>query len=206
VSKKQNKKRYPFARRRAWLAMGTIAAYAAAGTGNKAALLFAQSAPGEPKSQAQLPVRRFDIPAGPLDAAMARFAEICGVTVSYTVPESTIPGFKSPGVSGLYSPQQALRQILSGTGLDYSFSGQDAVSIGVRNAESVSVTSLVADSLALAKFPVPLIDTPQSITAIPKGLLEQQASTTLRDALRNAPGISLAAGEGGSQGDNLTIR
>src|SRR6185437_6719664 len=28
----------------------------------------------------------------------------------------------------------------------------------------------------------------------------------LRDALRNVAGISLAAGEGGSQGDNLTIR
>ena len=30
--------------------------------------------------------------------------------------------------------------------------------------------------------------------------------TTLRDALRNVAGISLAAGEGGAQGDNLTIR
>ena len=29
---------------------------------------------------------------------------------------------------------------------------------------------------------------------------------TLRDALRNVPGISLAAGEAGAQGDNLTIR
>ncbi len=30
--------------------------------------------------------------------------------------------------------------------------------------------------------------------------------TTLRDTLRNVPGISLAAGEAGAQGDNLTIR
>ena len=28
----------------------------------------------------------------------------------------------------------------------------------------------------------------------------------MRDTLRNAPGISLAAGEGGAQGDNLTLR
>ena len=33
-----------------------------------------------------------------------------------------------------------------------------------------------------------------------------KASTTLRDSLRNVPGISLAAGEFGAQGDNLTIR
>src|SRR5436305_6065496 len=36
--------------------------------------------------------------------------------------------------------------------------------------------------------------------------MQQQGNTTVRDALRNVAGISLAAGEGGSQGDNLTIR
>jgi catecholate siderophore receptor len=36
--------------------------------------------------------------------------------------------------------------------------------------------------------------------------MQEQGVTTLRDALRNVAGISLAAGEGGSQGDNLTIR
>src|SRR5580698_11315437 len=36
--------------------------------------------------------------------------------------------------------------------------------------------------------------------------MDQQNTTTLRDALRNVAGISLAAGEGGAQGDNLTIR
>jgi catecholate siderophore receptor len=41
---------------------------------------------------------------------------------------------------------------------------------------------------------------------VPQQIIQQQANTTLRDALRNVAGISLAAGEGGSQGDNLTIR
>ena len=36
--------------------------------------------------------------------------------------------------------------------------------------------------------------------------MQEQGVTTLRDALRNVAGISLAAGEGGAQGDNLTIR
>jgi catecholate siderophore receptor len=34
----------------------------------------------------------------------------------------------------------------------------------------------------------------------------EEGTTTLRDALRNVAGISLAAGEGGAQGDSLTIR
>jgi len=37
-------------------------------------------------------------------------------------------------------------------------------------------------------------------------VLQDQGVSTLRDALRNVAGISLAAGEGGAQGDNLTIR
>jgi outer membrane receptor for monomeric catechols len=65
---------------------------------------------------------------------------------------------------------------------------------------------LLTDSVAIATIPTPLLDTPQSITAIPKELLAQQGVSTLRDALRNSPGISLAAGEGATQGDNLTIR
>jgi len=58
----------------------------------------------------------------------------------------------------------------------------------------------------LPKLPEPLRDTPQSITVVPRELMDDQHSTTLRDALRNVAGISIAAGEGSSQGDNLTIR
>ena len=41
---------------------------------------------------------------------------------------------------------------------------------------------------------------------IPQFVLQDEGVSTLRDTLRNVPGISLAAGEAGAQGDNLTIR
>jgi catecholate siderophore receptor len=41
---------------------------------------------------------------------------------------------------------------------------------------------------------------------IPQFVLQDEGVSTLRDTLRNVPGISLAAGESGAQGDNLTIR
>lgn len=59
---------------------------------------------------------------------------------------------------------------------------------------------------SLFKFPDLLKDTPQSIDIIPQELMREQAVFSLRDALRNVTGLSLNAGEGGSQGDNLTIR
>lgn len=49
---------------------------------------------------------------------------------------------------------------------------------------------------------------PQSISVIPREVIEQQSAATLRDVLRNVSGISMAAGEGGGgpAGDNLTLR
>ncbi|MDQ3143346.1 MAG: TonB-dependent receptor plug domain-containing protein, partial [Pseudomonadota bacterium] len=51
-------------------------------------------------------------------------------------------------------------------------------------------------------------DAPQSISIIPREVIEQQAASSLRDVLRNVSGISMAAGEGGGgpAGDNLTLR
>ena len=51
-------------------------------------------------------------------------------------------------------------------------------------------------------------DAPQSISIIPREIIEQQAAATLNDVLRNVSGISMAAGEGGGgpAGDNLTLR
>lgn len=57
------------------------------------------------------------------------------------------------------------------------------------------------------KFTQPLLDTPQSVTIVSAELMQAQGVTTLRDALRNVPGISMQAGEGGvPAGDNLTLR
>jgi catecholate siderophore receptor len=59
---------------------------------------------------------------------------------------------------------------------------------------------------ALPKLTQPLLDTPESVSVVPRQLMDDQGTTTVRDALRNVPGISLAAGEAGAQGDSLTIR
>ena len=78
--------------------------------------------------------------------------------------------------------------------------------VGVQAKDTVSVTEAVTDSVSMDKFTEPLLTTAQSITVIPKFVLKDEGVTTLRDTLRNVPGISLAAGEAGAQGDNLTIR
>ena len=50
-------------------------------------------------------------------------------------------------------------------------------------------------------------DTPQAVTVISGELMKAQATTTLGDALRNSPGITIAIGEGGTlAGDQFKIR
>jgi len=57
------------------------------------------------------------------------------------------------------------------------------------------------------KYTEPMRNTPQTIMVIPKQVMEEQGATTLRDVLRNVPGLTVAAGEGGvPAGDNLTMR
>ena len=46
------------------------------------------------------------------------------------------------------------------------------------------------------KYAKPLVEVPQTIEVIPRVVMDAQGVTTLSDALRNVPGISLQAGEG----------
>ncbi|HPF72007.1 MAG: TonB-dependent siderophore receptor [Lysobacteraceae bacterium] len=73
--------------------------------------------------------------------------------------------------------------------------------------ESMTVTGKAEQRPASPKYSEPVRDTPQSLTIIPIEIAEQQAQTTLRDVLRNTPGITLQAGEGGgAPGDNVFLR
>ena len=63
-----------------------------------------------------------------------------------------------------------------------------------------------AREITLPKYSQPLLHTPQSISVVTKELMKDQHVTSMRDAVRNVSGISIAAGEGGAQGDSLTLR
>jgi catecholate siderophore receptor len=59
----------------------------------------------------------------------------------------------------------------------------------------------------LATLPGTVQDTPQAITVIPQQQLREQGVTSLEQALRNVPGITVSIGEGGTlNGDQFKIR
>lgn len=60
---------------------------------------------------------------------------------------------------------------------------------------------------ANGKFTEPLRDTPKSITAIPKEVIEDIGATSFREVVRSTPGVTLGTGEGGNAfGDRIFIR
>ncbi|WP_333585446.1 TonB-dependent receptor [Phenylobacterium sp.] len=61
----------------------------------------------------------------------------------------------------------------------------------------VRVEGHLASEPASPKFTADLIDTPRSVMVIPQAIIDQTAATTLQDILRNSPGITFGAGEGG---------
>lgn len=63
------------------------------------------------------------------------------------------------------------------------------------------VRSLIHDKLAESEQKAP-----QSITVVGQKLLAAQGTTSLEDALRNVPGITLNAGEGAARGDTVNLR
>ncbi|MGR3977389.1 TonB-dependent siderophore receptor [Acinetobacter sp. 1207_04] len=73
--------------------------------------------------------------------------------------------------------------------------------------QAAAQDSFKVEKSANSKFVAPLLDTPKSVSVISKQLLEDTQVTTLSDALRTVPGITLGAGEGGNpNGDRPFIR
>jgi catecholate siderophore receptor len=190
-----------------WIAAGTIAVYSAIGCEKiRAEQLPAPAAPRGAATVTALPARRFEIAAGPIRDAISAFGQITGLKV--TLGTEGLGQIATPGVSGILTPEQALDSLLRDTGVRWKLISPRTVLLELNAVStSVDVTSTPAElSPSLVRYTEPLRDTPQTVEVVSQKTIAEQNATTLRDTLRNVAGISLAAGEGGAQGDNLTIR
>ena len=89
----------------------------------------------------------------------------------------------------------------------FSSDGAAVAGDGSTRMDELRVDERRERELASPKFTVPLRDVPQTVTVVPQRIIEEQGATSLRDILRNSPGITFQAGEGGTPaGDQMTIR
>jgi catecholate siderophore receptor len=150
----------------------------------------------------------FAIPAGTIGAVADQFRTMTGIRIVFA--NEDIRELPSPGVSGSMTAEQALNRLLVGTGVGYVFTARDLVTMDIRTAEFVSVSGQEAPTVSSPKYTTPLRDVPQTIALIPRATIEEQGATTLSETLRNVPGITLQAGEGGgasnTAGDMFNMR
>lgn len=189
-----------------WVVFGTLAAYTSTIGWTLPAkaqqpAVTRQAAPDATKTAGVL---KFNIHSGSLGEVLADYSKVTGIRVALI--QDSLQQIWSEGVIGLYTSEGALRKLLEGTGLHYRFTGPDTVLLEIATSTTAVEVNATAPLASLTKYSEALIDTPQSIAVVSQDLMRQQGATTLRDSLRNVAGISLAAGEGGAQGDNLTIR
>ena len=81
------------------------------------------------------------------------------------------------------------------------------VELGSVTVKGEQTEDYKTESSASAKYAVPLLDTPQTITVVPQALLKEQKALSMKEVLANVSGITFNAGEGGGgSGDSINIR
>lgn len=85
--------------------------------------------------------------------------------------------------------------------------GEDIKELPTAKVTAQTQDSYKVDQSTSHKYTQPILDTAKTISVIPQSVMKDRNVDSLRDALRNVPGISMAAGEGGAPtGDSMTIR
>ena len=127
------------------------------------------------------PVQRFDIASGPLAAVLAVFERISGIKVALGV--DSIGMITSPGVTGIFTPQEALGRLLEGTNMAFRFTAPNVAILEFRvNAEPVEVTATAPGRPSRRRNTRSRCAmSPQTIDVIPRAVMEQQG---VRDAER----------------------
>jgi len=151
---------------------------------------------------------QYAIAPGPLGELLAQFEQMSGIKVRLAM--DALAAIQSSGVSGRFSVEEALDQLVAGTSLSVRLTSPDVALIDIaEQSESVQVTA-AAPGVQSPKYQVPLRDIAQTIAVIPRAVMDEQGATTLSEALRNVPGITLQAGEGGGSsntaGDMFNMR
>jgi catecholate siderophore receptor len=84
----------------------------------------------------------------------------------------------------------------------------DAKVDAAASVEGVTVVGTASNFQAtnsLTKLPEDLLEVPQSVTVLNRNLLQSQGVSSLSDALKNVPGITIGGAEGGQIGNNINL-
>ncbi|MCO8170868.1 TonB-dependent receptor [Pseudomonas sp. 21LCFQ02] len=157
----------------------------------------------------QSPVQGFDIPAGPLATQLNVLAAQTGLYLA--ADASLTRGRQSHAVKGLLSAEQALQQMLTGTGLQVvrRETGRFQLLPAVENNAALNLdattisshtlaqdtdssgTYTVGNSRSATRMNLSLRETPQSVSVMTRQRMDDQGLNDITKVLEQTPGLSV---------------
>ncbi len=194
---------------------------------------LAQGQPGASVQQAQATrTAPYDIPAQPLAQALTALGQQAGLQV--VVNNAAVAGKTSAPVKGTMSAEQALQQLLAGTGISYRFTSPNAVTIsgapdaaGALTLDPVQVQGILQVPATAMIDNIPpayaggqvatggqlgllgnrdVMDTPFNQTNYTAKKAQDQQAKTVRDVLIDDPSVRVTRGDTSPGSDLVKIR
>ncbi|WP_256831028.1 TonB-dependent receptor [Pseudomonas sp. Pse1] len=154
-----------------------------------------------PLAQAEQAAGNIHIQAQPLGEALTQLGQQTSLQVFFD--PQLVAGKQAPAVDGNLSPEQALRQLLQGSGLEYSID-EGSVTLSPAAASgplelAVTDITVVGDWLGDANE-AGVQNHPGARTVIRREAMVEQGAMTVGDVLKRVPGVQVqdANGTGGS--------
>ncbi|MDH4982028.1 TonB-dependent receptor [Hyphomicrobium sp. D-2] len=177
-------------------------------------LALAPALQAQQLSAAQSNTISFNIPAQPLTSALSAFARQSGVKLAY--PASLTAGKSAPALSGQYTRDAALSQLLSGSGLSFSFTAANVATISDPNS-GADAGAAVDGAIALDTIDVSgggiagtSVYTPYETAAptahISAENIERFRGASPADMFRGTPGVMSGEARNGGAGIDVNIR
>ena len=149
-----------------------------------------------PLAAALFPTRAASVAASMAASMAASVAASIAVSLAVTLP-ARAQSAAAAHASSSDAAAQASSAAPHDTGSLPTVQVQDAADKNTFQADTSTVGG---------KTPTALRDIAQTVTVIDRALLQSQGATSFQDALRNAPGVTVGAAEGGSIGNNVNLR
>ncbi len=190
-------------RRNRLLAAAAVALVCSAATA--AAQTTAPGSAATGSAQARGAARTFDIPAQPLTNAIGAFSRQSGLQV--TLASATARGITANAVKGSFTPEQALAQLLRGTGVSFRLTGNNAAVIGQSPASAAPGAAddgtIQLDTVTVATevggagpgyqgAPDWIYDTPAAISFISRSAMQETVPRSSSDLFDGMSGVNVA--------------
>jgi outer membrane receptor protein involved in Fe transport len=131
---------------------------------------------------------QFNIEPQSLETALQRFMEQSRVDLLY--PAEMVRGHRTEGVSGMRGPEEALRMLLTGSGLEIERREEAFLLV---DSEAALQRGNIASTITVTatRTERDLMEVPASVSVVTAEEIERQHTTKTEDALRSVPGLDL---------------